>query len=73
MKIDKVYIISIDFRPDYLDELYERAKLLPLPEGTDISIMKGFVGTRLFTEENLPYKLYDKWDLSGEGNNYFFG
>jgi len=56
MKIDKVYIISIDFRPDYLDELYERAKLLPLPEGTDISIMKGFVGTRLFTEENLPYK-----------------
>lgn len=72
MKIDKVYIISIDFRPDYLDELYERAKLLPLPEGTDISIMKGFLGTRLFTETNLPYKLYDKWDLSEQGNNYFF-
>lgn len=72
MKFDKVYIISIDFRPDYLDELYERAKLLPLPTDSEISIMKGFVGTRLFSEDELPYKVYDKWDLSSEGNNYFF-
>jgi GR25 family glycosyltransferase involved in LPS biosynthesis len=72
MKIDKVYIISIDFRPDYLDELFERAKRLPLPEGTDITIMKGFLGTRLFEEQGLPYKLYQNWDLSNQGNDYFF-
>ena len=63
MKIDKVYVITIDHRPEYYQELYDRVEQLPLPEGTPIQIMPGFIGKRLRTETGLPYKAYSGWDL----------
>jgi GR25 family glycosyltransferase involved in LPS biosynthesis len=72
MKIDRVYIITIDHREEYYQELLERARNLPLPEGTPIQIMSGFVGKRLKTEKNLPYKTYSGWDLTYRGNTNFW-
>jgi collagen beta-1,O-galactosyltransferase len=72
MRIDNVYIITIDHRPEYIEELVERAKQLPLPEATPIEIMPGFIGTRLKTEGDLPYQLYEGWDLTYRNNNNFW-
>ena len=72
MRIDKVYVITIDHRPEYYQELYDRVAELPLPEGTPIQIMSGFIGKRLRTETGLPYKAYGGWDLSYRGNDNFW-
>jgi GR25 family glycosyltransferase involved in LPS biosynthesis len=72
MKIDKVYIITIDHRDEYYQELYERVRDLPLPEGTPIQIMPGFIGKRLRTEYVPDYRLYPGWDLSYRGNSNFW-
>lgn len=72
MKIDKVYIITIDHREEYYEELFERASQLPLGPDVSIEIMPGFVGSRLRTEKGLPYRLYDGWDLSYRGNDNFW-
>ena len=61
MKIDQVYIISIDHRPEYVQELIDRARQIPLPYGTPIKVIEGFVGKRLIEEDGLEYKLYDGW------------
>jgi GR25 family glycosyltransferase involved in LPS biosynthesis len=72
MKIDCVYIISLDHSPNYLSDLIERAKKIPLPDNTKIVIKKGFQGTKLKDIRDSVYKLYEKWDLSETGNDYFF-
>jgi hypothetical protein len=72
MKIDCVYIISLDHNPEYLTELVNRAKKLPLPDDTKIVIKKGFLGISLKDNPSEEYKLYQNWDLSGSGQNYFF-
>lgn len=72
MKIDRVYIITIDHREEYYQELIERASNLPLPEGTIVQIMPGFVGKRLNFEDDLPYKKYEGWDLTYRGNKNFW-
>lgn len=72
MKIDCVYIISLDHSHEYLTELINRAKKLPLPENTKIVVKKGFLGISLKDNPNEDYQLYQNWDLSSNGNNYFF-
>lgn len=73
MKIDNVYIITLDMSPQYQQDLIDRVKELELPAGTPIEIKQGFLGTRLRSgEENLPYKIYDGWDLSKNGNDNFW-
>jgi len=72
MKIDCVYIISLDLSPEYMTELINRAIELPLPEDTKIVIKKGFLGVSLKDQPNDDYKLYKNWDISNLGNNYFF-
>ena len=47
MKLDAVYIITIDLRPEYIEELIERANQLPLPEDVTIIIKEGFLGKNL--------------------------
>ena len=36
MYIDKVYIISIDHREEYKEELLRAANMLPLPHGCEV-------------------------------------
>lgn len=72
MKIDCVYIISLDLSPEYMKELVDRAKNLPLPEDTKIVIKKGFLGISLKDNPSDEYQLYKNWDISSTGNNYFF-
>jgi GR25 family glycosyltransferase involved in LPS biosynthesis len=72
MQIDQVYIISIDLREEYIEELLDRAKGLPFPQGTPIKVFEGFVGRRLENEQGLPYKLYDGWSLPIEVIQYNF-
>jgi GR25 family glycosyltransferase involved in LPS biosynthesis len=72
MKIDCVYIISLDHDPRYLSELIDRVRKIPLPQETKIVIKKGFLGTKLKDIRDSVYTLYEKWDLSESGNDYFF-
>jgi glycosyl transferase family 25 len=72
MKLDCVYIISLDLNPEYMSELIDRAKKLPLPNDTKIVIKKGFPGISLKETPNEEYQLYQNWDLSKVGVNYFF-
>ena len=72
MKIDQVYIISIDHRPEYVQELIDRARQIPLPYGTPIKVIEGFVGKRLIEEDGLEYKLYDGWKIPEEEFAYDF-
>lgn len=72
MKIDNVYVITLDLSPEYQMDLVDRISKLNLPPGTPIEIRQGFLGTRLASEENLPYKIYDGWDLSANGNDNFW-
>jgi GR25 family glycosyltransferase involved in LPS biosynthesis len=72
MKIDCVYIISLDQSAEYMSELVERAKKLPLPDDTKIVIKKGFVGINLKDNPSEEYQLYKNWDLSSIGVDYFF-
>lgn len=66
MKLDAVYIITIDLRPEYIEELIERANQLPLPEDVTIIIKEGFLGKNLLERpEDFPqYRLYPDWNLN---------
>ena len=72
MYIDKVYIISIDHREEYIQELLERANMLPLPYGTKVEVFEGYVGKRLIEEEGQEYTLYDGWELPESTIKYDF-
>lgn len=65
MKLDRVYIITMDMSDEYKDELYARALDLPLPSGTPLEYMQGFPGKDLLERpEDFPeYRLYPDWDL----------
>jgi hypothetical protein len=55
MKFDQVYIISIDHRPEYHQELIDRARHIPLSDDTPIMIMPGFIGKDLLDNpDNFP-------------------
>ena len=66
MNFDAVYIITIDLRPEYLQELIERANKIPLPEGSQIILMEGFLGKNLLENpQDYPeYRLYPDWNLN---------
>lgn len=72
MKIDCVYIISLDLSSEYMTELIIRAKQLPLSEDTPIVIKKGFHGVSLKDDTNSEYQLYKNWDLTNSDSKVFF-
>lgn len=72
MYIDKVYIISIDHREEYVQELLDRANQLPLPYGSKIEVFKGYVGKRLIEEEGEEYTRYGGWELPETTIRYDF-
>ena len=70
MVIDQVYIISIDHRPEYIQELIDRANKIPLPYGTPVKVIEGFVGKRLMEENGQEYTLYKNWKLPESVHQY---
>ena len=70
MVIDQVYIISIDHRPEYVQELIDRANRIPLPYGTPVKVIEGFVGKRLMEENGQEYTLYKDWKLPETVHRY---
>ena len=66
MKIDRVYIITMDMSDEYKDELFARALDLPLPSNTPLEFMQGFPGKELLENpEDYPeYRLYPNWNLN---------
>jgi len=64
MKIDQVYVISLDHSKEYIEDIYRRLSKIPLPYETPVFIIDAFLGKRLKTETDLGYTLYDKWDIS---------
>ena len=66
MKIDRVYVITMDMSDEYKDELFERVMNLPLPSNTVVEFMKGFPGKDLLENpENFPeYRMYPNWNLN---------
>lgn len=72
MYIDKVYIISIDHREEYIEELLQRAEMLPLPFGCEVEVFEGYVGKRLIEEEGDEYTLYKGWELPESKIKYDF-
>jgi len=65
MKIDKVYIITMDTSLEYKDELFGRAWDLPLPSNTEVIFKEGFLGKNLLERpQDYPeYRLYPNWNL----------
>jgi GR25 family glycosyltransferase involved in LPS biosynthesis len=66
MKIDQVYVISLDHSEEYIKDLFDRLSRIPLPYDTPVFIIEGFLGKRLKDETDLEYTLYDKWDISDQ-------
>ena len=66
MKLDRVYIITMDMSDEYKDELFARAMDLPLPNNAVLEFMPGFVGKDLLERpEDFPeYRLYPHWNLN---------
>ena len=66
MKIDRVYIITMDMSDEYKDELFERVLNLPLPSNTPVEFKQGFPGKDLLERpEDFPeYRLYPHWNLN---------
>ena len=64
MKLDQVYVISLDHSEEYIQDLYNRLSKIPLPYDTPVFIIDAFLGTRLKTETDLGYELYHNWDIS---------
>jgi GR25 family glycosyltransferase involved in LPS biosynthesis len=69
MKIDKVYIITIEHSEEHYNSLIERLDQLKLPDGIPFQIWSGVEGRELFkTEEgrkDYGIKFYDKWNIGG--------
>ena len=70
MKLDQVYVISLDHSPEYIQDIFERLSRIPLLDGTPVFIIDAFLGTRLKTETDLDYTLYDKWNISDLNTNW---
>ena len=70
MKLDQVYVISLDHSPEYIQDIFERLSMIPLLDGTPVFIIDAFLGTRLKTETDLDYTLYDKWNISDLNTNW---
>ena len=70
MLIDQVYIISIDHRPEYVQELIDRANRIPLPYGTPVKVIEGFIGKRLKEENGQEYTLYENWKVPESVHKY---
>ena len=64
MKLDQVYVISLDHSEEYLKDIFHRLSRIPLPYDTPVFIIDAFLGTRLKTETDLGYELYHNWDIS---------
>lgn len=66
MKIDRVYVITMDMSDEYKDELFERVLNLPLPSNTPVEFKQGFPGKDLLEkpEEFPEYRLYPHWNLN---------
>lgn len=66
MKIDRVYVITMDMSDEYKDELFERVLNLPLPSNTPVEFKQGFPGKDLLERpEDFPeYRLYPHWNLN---------
>ena len=69
MKIDKVYIISLDHSEENQKSILDRLNLLSLPNQTTYQILDAVDGRERFkTEEgreNYGIKFYDKWNIGG--------
>ena len=59
--LDKVYIISLDHSPEYLENILERVNDLGLPENTPYFIINAFNGRT--TELPSNYSTYSNWNL----------
>ena len=70
MKLDQVYVISLDHSEEYIQDLYNRLSKIPLPYDTPVFIIDAFLGTRLKTETDLGYELYHNWDISDLNPNW---
>lgn len=66
MKIDQVYVISLDHSEEYIKDLFKRLGEIPLPYDTPVFIIEGFLGKRLKDEDDLGYTLYKDWDISNQ-------
>ena len=55
MKLDQVYVISLDHSEEYIQDLYNRLSKIPLPYDTPVFIIDAFLGTRLKTETDFHY------------------
>ena len=66
MKIDRVYVITMDMSDEYKDELFERVLNLPLPSNTPVEFKQGFPGKDLLEKpEDFPeYRIYPHWNLN---------
>ncbi len=66
MKIDRVYVITMDMSDEYKDELFERVLNLPLPSNTPVEFKQGFLGKDLLERpEDFPdYRIYPHWNLN---------
>ncbi len=69
MKIDKVYIITIEHSEEHYNSLIERLDQLKLPDGIPFQIWSGVEGRELFKTEqgrkDYGIKFYDKWNIGG--------
>jgi len=70
MKIDQVYVISLDHSPEYIEDIKTRLRNIGLPSNTQYFIIEGFFGKNLKDNNNFPYTIYDKWDLSGQDTGW---
>ena len=64
MKLDQVYVISLDHSEEYIQDLYNRLSKIPLPYDTPVFIIDAFLGTRLKSETDLSSRLYHYQNLS---------
>ena len=71
MKIDRVYIITLNHTPENYSSLVERLDRLGVPPGTSYQIIEGVNGRQLFKtiegREAYGIKFYEDWAIGGTG------
>jgi glycosyl transferase family 25 len=69
LKIDRVYIITLNHTPENYSSLVERLNLLGVPPGTSYQIIEGVNGRELFKtiegREAHGIKFYEDWAVGG--------
>jgi GR25 family glycosyltransferase involved in LPS biosynthesis len=70
MKIDKVYIITLDHSAENISKLVDKLDVITVPNRTTYEIIRGVNGRELLnTNEgrvNYGIRLYDKWNIGGD-------